>query len=402
MAIRYDSQSKTGDFDALDNEGRGRRVRFGGQATGQRVATDVFFEFDDCPEQLGIQIPAVRQANIEILADRVRFTSNALDVELYTKAGHEGQQNQFQLDAVLKTRSAANAAVNFALQLVNTSQFTFGYVAPFVPVGTELRGGELQEISADGVGRSPWMQGGWIVRHVGWQNNRKTSKYCQITRPKLIAADLSESWGTVNYNASTGQLEYVFDPAFLANAPLPITLDPTFGITSAGGDTFPMDDGRALVQTHNLSEAGDTLSVWIYASRSGAACSTKGLIYSDSSGTPATLQYAGAGVAVGTSAAWLESVISTGSLSSGDYFIGAVANSFTGLWYHDAGSGRNVDMANSGGSMDYTSPPSSWPGTDGSYDWDLSVYVEYTASGGGSAFVPSLHGAVKSTIVRYH
>jgi len=386
MAIRYSSQTKTGDFDILDYEGRGHRIRFGGNASGQKVATDLAFGINEgiAPFQLGFQVPSVVSANLNTTdPNKLVYESNAIDLEIYTNTGFQQFGNLLQFDALLKTRAAANAAASFVLQLTGWENFDFSYIPPFIPEYTDMRGGELQDVSESvipgiALGRSPWYQGGYNVYHKNWVDHRKSRKYCQIARPKLISANGAEIWGTISLDPLTGQLTYSFDPTFLANEMLPIRLDPTFGVTSIGGDTISGSGDRTVVGVASLSEAASSLdSISVYAS-AGASYNIKGSIFDDSGGAPNVRQDTGAAQAVST-AGWYTGNLSGGSLSSGTYYVGAITDGYP-TFYHDFSTTNYGAISDNSGT--YASP-GNWNTAVATYGWLLSAYVTYTASGGG-------------------
>lgn len=398
MAIRYDSASRLGEIDivdntgaALDKQGRPNRVRFGGKGGGNRTLSDVFFEFDG-PNQLGIRFPNLRESAVDVRADKIVYSSNAVDVEMYLRDGDEQRQNEFQFDALLKTRAAANAAATFVLQYVGHENFDFDYMTPIAEVYTEVLRGKVWVYNYDraayladptsvvpGIGRQTWYQGGYHVKHKTWTNWHGSRNYCILSRPLLTAADNSESWGTMSFNPVTGEMTYSFDAAFLATAPLPIRVDPTFGYTSVGGDTFPMSEDRALGSIFTLSESATGVNLYIYCTRSGAAQNIKGIVYDVSAGDPNARQEVGAAVAVPNSPAWATSAIS-GSYSAADFYLGYVSDGHTGQSYKDASGTPQTKMAN--GTLTYTAPEATWPGTDANYDGQSSIYMDYTVAGG--------------------
>ena len=74
-------------------------------------------------------------------------------------------------------------------------------------------------------------------------------------------------------------------------------------------------------------------------------------------------------------------VAASGDVVDGTYYwLGVVADSFEAYYAKDA-SGIDSLMAN--GTFSYASPPSSWPGTDGTYSGGMNVYVTFTEGGGG-------------------
>lgn len=401
MAIRYNSTTKTGDLDLLDNEGRGHRVRFGGAGTGNRVKTDINLELDPtCPDQLGIAVPSVAQADLTYDQNSVTYTSNAADVKLYTRAGDTLQQTEFQLDIVLKTRAAANVAASFNLNFTNYQNFDFIYITPFVPVYEEIKRGQpwvynydraqylidpasVPEPPGGYIGRQKWHHGGYHVKHKTWKNHRQNSTYCIISVPKLTDALGNESWGSLSFNPATGVMTYVNDATFLATRTLPITLDPTFGDTTVGTDTFPMDNGRALVGIFTAPEAGTVDSIHFYSG--GGTDSCKGVVLATSGGAPTgAATIVGSAVASAVTPAWRTSTCASEAITAVTYAIGPIANGFSSEWYKDASGGNDAYMDNSGGGMEYTDPTANAWSTTSTYDGQMNAYLTYTAGGGGS------------------
>lgn len=162
---------------------------------------------------------------------------------------------------------------------------------------------------------------------------------------------------------------------------------PTFGDTTSGGDEFPCSGDRALMDRFAISENGtaDSISVFFGAS-SGSGANAKGLIYTDSAGAPGTLVAASVAGAVGAGGGWVTMNLAGESLSTGNYWLGAVTSDFQPYFGEDAsGSAPDVVMAN--GTLSYATPPGTWPGTDASYTTGLNVYVTYSTGGGATRFM---------------
>jgi hypothetical protein len=65
--------------------------------------------------------------------------------------------------------------------------------------------------------------------------NYKTGKAFQIYRPKVTDAKNNSTWGTLDIDTKTNTLTIAVDQNWLNNAAYPVTVDPTFGYTTAGG-----------------------------------------------------------------------------------------------------------------------------------------------------------------------
>jgi hypothetical protein len=158
---------------------------------------------------------------------------------------------------------------------------------------------------------------------------------------------------------------------------------PTFGDTSFGGGSANNSNDRAWMNRATLSEEADVTSIWVYIASRTANDPIKGIVYSDNGTQPVNrliVSSAGSTTATG----WLQ-LSATGNLAAGNYWIGIVADGFSSaIGNDDSAPGALRKLAN--GTLSYTTPPATWPGTDADYaDQRINVYVEYTAAGGGGS-----------------
>lgn len=154
--------------------------------------------------------------------------------------------------------------------------------------------------------------------------------------------------------------------------PTPNTI--TLGDTSEGGDVFPYTDGRLLVSKFTLSQAAvDVLAIRAFngsASTAGSNC--KGVILSDSAGVPGSTVCVSEPAACLAGGGWVYMpVLATVPLSTGDYWIGLVADSFQGRFGHDTTVGTLLRAEG----FTYASPPGTWPGTADTYIGEASIYA---------------------------
>lgn len=160
---------------------------------------------------------------------------------------------------------------------------------------------------------------------------------------------------------------------------------PFVGDTTQGASSNPGNGDRCLVTLFTAAEAGTIVGAQAYfAASSSSGSSAKVVMYTNSSGVPGTLVAASSGTAV-PAGGGLVTFTMSGSFSAADYFIGVVYSDFQANVSTDDGlSGMNTDMAN--GTLSYSSPPASWPGTDIEYTTSrVNAAVEYTTAGGGGA-----------------
>lgn len=400
MAVRYNSQSKFGELDVTDIEGRGHVSRFGGPGTGQNVKTDIVLAGDPaCPNQLTVITPNAPQGQITTTAESVTFSNNAIDVVLYTRLGDSLNQSELQMDIGLKTRAAANAAASFNMNFSGHEFFNFDYITPIVPVYEEIKRGQPWVYNYDRaayiasndkpnfpippggfIGRQKWHNGGYVVKHKTWKNLRQNSIYCIISIPKLTDALGNESWGSLSFNPATGAMTYINNTIFLGSAPLPITLDPTFGDTTVGADTFPMSNDRILVGVFTAPEAGTVDSIHFYSGN--GTQNQKGVVFATSASVPTGDPVVVGGVVANASTpAWRTSTAASEAITAVDYGIGAVAESGAAdEWYKDTSGGNDSHLDN-GNSY---ATPNSWAETS-AYGGQMNAYITYTASGGGGS-----------------
>lgn len=145
--------------------------------------------------------------------------------------------------------------------------------------------------------------------------------------------------------------------------------------TRTSGSGFPASEDRALV-TQFVKSAGAVTKVFarFYEYVAGNA---KVFALSDASGAPGSLlwitpSHAADGVIEFT----LPGDVS-GTDAAGTYWLGVVADNYDFRFETDDSTGDESHA--SYGSFSFTSPPSTWPGSDGTYgDTALCVWCEYT------------------------
>lgn len=162
---------------------------------------------------------------------------------------------------------------------------------------------------------------------------------------------------------------------------------PIFGDNTAGGDEFPLSDGRCLADRFAMPDTGTINFAQAYSGASSlAGASWKVVVMDDALSLPDLVLYVSNGTAIGAGAAWNNFTFGgSPSLTPADYWLAVVANSFEAYMGEDAsGSAPNVQMAN--GTFDYATPPAAWPGSDANYTVGLDIYVDYTVAGGAAGF----------------
>jgi hypothetical protein len=103
----------------------------------------------------------------------------------------------------------------------------------------------------------------------------------------------------------------------------------------------------------------------------------KGLILASSAGEPTTVLYVTAEQTAPAGGSVLTFSLS-GSLSAGDYYLGAIVDTFNNNIGQSDPAAYETRMAN--GTFNFATPPGTWPGTDASYAVAVAVKVNYTPS----------------------
>lgn len=165
----------------------------------------------------------------------------------------------------------------------------------------------------------------------------------------------------------------------------------TLGDSTAGADDFPCNSDRCLVGKFTSDGSGGAVSEahFRFASATTAGTSAKFVLMADSAGVPGSVLATSAGVTVPAGGGVIDFSISYTLAASTDYWIGAVTNNFPAKWQADSTGGTTV-MAN--GTFSYTTPPSTWPGTSGSYSIQVNAWLIYAAGGGGGVVGPLTSG----------
>ena len=159
------------------------------------------------------------------------------------------------------------------------------------------------------------------------------------------------------------------------------------GDNSDGADTFPGNPDRALVTRFTATASGTSGTGYAYfASDSTAGSSAKLVIYSNVAGAPSALIGSSAGAVVPAGGGLINLGAITATIDDTvEYFVGVVWSDSQGIVSADAVTTEDTEMAN--GTLSYTTPPATWPGTDGTYGIRINAWMDYVA-GAASPFPP--------------
>ena len=183
---------------------------------------------------------------------------------------------------------------------------------------------------------------------------------------------------------ANGVLDVTISQKFLDEAVYPVTIDPTFGVTTIGGTAGAnVNDNAIAVLEATLSENGDVSKLTKYDGGNSGSNNHKAVIYSDDGTNPNALQGIGSETSLPTTNQWNDlSFSAVVSLTTGNWYIGWVSETSNGFAYaYDAGGDYNFIDSTPGGY--YASPPNPFPAHT-SFDRKVSIYATYTASGGAT------------------
>jgi hypothetical protein len=271
----------------------------------------------------------------------------------------------------LKTKPASNV-FNFKIATENLDFF-------YQPELTEAE-------KLDFTDRPPEIVGSYAVYHSTKMNNLyKAGKAFHIHRPRVWDSAGATVWGVLNVDTKSGILSITVDQKFIDAAVYPVFVDPTFGYETQGGTVVTSQGTYFRGSLFSGAAAGTATNISIYS-----AANTSGItagVYTVS-GTALTLVTGCGGNTAGSySAAWRDVAIN-GTIAAVDYALECAPHYQKGvsMLAYDEG------VANQGLWTDNafnTTAPSSLTRTTLNTN-KYSIHVDYTASGGGTAYYPKL------------
>ena len=162
------------------------------------------------------------------------------ELRTYVLEPGEGMEDGgLEIELVLKEKPANNV---FEFQLEGTEDLDFFYQAP-MNERPECATGSTETLCLDEEGNETGSMpenvvGSYAIYHKTNANyeigstNYATGKVGHIYRPKIVDADGTETWGTLNHE--NGVLWVTVPQEFLNNATYPVIVDPTVGYTTIG------------------------------------------------------------------------------------------------------------------------------------------------------------------------
>lgn len=218
--------------------------------------------------------------------------------------------------------------------------------------------------------------------HIKGEANYGCGKVAHIYRPLCIDAIGKQFWGVLSIVDSV--LTITIQANDLDTAIYPLTLDPTIGYNTAGG-TNTVSTDFDVVTRFNSAGAGDANpgTIYFYGQEWSTFNDILSAVWDDNAGTvrnQAILSSTTPTVVMDATVQWQSAAITwTGIAASTDYFIGG-AYEGSRLYYDTATSGYE-DTEGYSRTYDATlNDP--WPSGSDPLAWEVSCYLDYTASGG--------------------
>lgn len=211
----------------------------------------------------------------------------------------------------------------------------------------------------------------------------KTGKICHIHKPVCIDAEGNTVYAELYIDNK--ELTITIPVTFLDNAIYPVTLDPTFGYTSAGASSQTLYyTSRAAGSTYNPHTAatGDTITkFYLYVSMPDSTTRISQVAaYSITSGLLDDMLETHSNMSItAASAAWYSVTVSQAMTNGVSYGIGFVPESDTINYYYDSGGSNQAHRNTAGGAL--TDP---WVNYS-NQSYLRSAYIEYSEGGGAVA-----------------
>ena len=166
----------------------------------------------------------------------------------------------------------------------------------------------------------------------------------------------------------------------------------TIGLpTPSGGGAAPADPDRCWVSKFTSGAAGTMVQGTVcFTAGTAAGTSGKFVVLSASAGEPDAVLAVSGAVSIPAGASTVTFTLGGEAVAAAtDYYLGIVTNSFEAVIDEAASAGAYAKrLAN--GTFSYSTPPGTWPGTDGSYtDNSPSVSLVIETGGGGGGARPA-------------
>jgi len=219
---------------------------------------------------------------------------------------------------------------------------------------------------------------------VYWSSNNgvyKTGKLCHIYRPEVMDANGKRTWCGFQVDETQRTMTVLINQAWLNHAAYPVTLDPTYGYTSAGATNFESDyqDLMLTEPTATMPTAGVTVSSSMYTALASWSDPITVTLAVYEAGVGGALVDFGTVLLSSTTPAWKTAAFAGAALNYGAlYSYAGWSGNVEGGWryYYDTGiSGPHFEYSNVVTSLPATVPATQdWWGEDRMH----SQYVTYS------------------------
>ncbi len=341
---------------------------------------------NECNLSVGVIDNSNGAAEVVVDGDIIKWKKPGLEAHFYEKGTDErNEDGAYEFEVVLKEKPASNIV---ELSINVPKGLVFYYQPPLTP----------EEI-ADGCERPENVVGSYAVYHESQSGdqtkrggkNYRTGKAFHIYRPEIIDSVGKKVYGDLKIDTLIQRMFITIPQDFLDSAAYPITVDPTFGYTTAGSSYYT---GTGIFGGRYVSpaESGTIESISTYMRNSKLFdfnVSYEAAVYSDSSGNPDDkLAETSIASKMYYKASWHEgAALSCDFTASTAYWL-MIQGSHEYLMYYDTGTSSDKRAYTSGGTFGSWPDPFSGTVADGTI---LSIYVTYTAAAGdvGIDMVPA-------------
>ena len=315
---------------------------------------------------------ATKDKTLSFEGDKVKFKTPKMDFEMYDVAPTETDEGSYKFIWFLNEKPATNK-IEFDIE---TAGLDFFYQP-------ELTAEEI----AQGASRPENVVGSYAVYHQtkGGMNDSagkeyKTGKAFHIYRPHIIDAEGKETWGNLHIENGIYSVEIPQD--FLDKAVYPIKSNDEFGNKTTQETRLVQTVDKLWGGVFSAASAGTVDDIRFYGDRNGTvSTNAKGVVVLASTKTIVSNGVSPVlSVNSGTAQWWTRTYTSKPTITATSYWLMWVnAGTDIALYYdYSAGQAYVLDSSNS-----YTTPtdPTDVSSTSDSV---FSIYVTYTASGGGA------------------
>lgn len=381
MALEYKSKTKSYSCLAKSDEKDRIEVEVGDSKQKEFYPQVKVMRWDnECNVSIRLKDDGLSAESESKVSDKVVWTKGQKEVEFYElPVSEELPEGGFEFNIILKEKPDTNV-IEFTLQDKDVEYF-------YQPELTQ------EEIDA-GYFRPENVIGSYAIyakeERVNYTGGKeyKCGKIGHIYRPKINDANDNWTWGELNIDKNNEKLSVTIPQDFLDKATYPVkhAAGLTYGYTSVGGSAVTGSKNDQIWGTLTTSPADisgaiiDSGSYYLKTASGTANIKATLTLYSDLS---IIANGVGNAQSYSTTAAWVTSAFSTPpSLSnSTDYVIAPVYDNsaLTISIYTDTVSGY---YGKRDGSNSYTTPQN-WGSAISYANSRYSMYVTYTASGGG-------------------